>query len=49
MTTTRTSLRPPPERSGLADPATKTRQTLRVLLAIIGALVVASFLVGIRW
>ncbi len=28
---------------------TTTRQTLRVLLAIIGVLVVASFLVGIRW
>ena len=27
----------------------KNRQTLRVLLAIIGALVVASFLVGVRW
>ena len=28
---------------------TSTRQTLWVLLTIIGALVVASFLVGIRW
>ncbi len=28
---------------------TTTRQTLRVLLMIIAALVVASFLVGIRW
>jgi hypothetical protein len=28
---------------------TTNRQTLRVLLAIIGALAVASFLVGIRW
>jgi len=27
----------------------RNRQTLRVLLAIVGALVVASFLVGIRW
>jgi len=49
MTTTRTSLRPPTDRTGLADPATTARQTLRVLLMIIAALVVASFLVGIRW
>ena len=28
---------------------TKNRQTLRVLLAVIGALVLAAFLVGIRW
>jgi hypothetical protein len=28
---------------------TTTHQTLWVLLAIIGVLVVASFLVGIRW
>ncbi|OLD26420.1 MAG: hypothetical protein AUI18_07995 [Candidatus Rokubacteria bacterium 13_1_40CM_2_70_45] len=42
-------LGPPTNRAGLADPATKTRQTLRVLLMIIAALVVASFLVGIRW
>jgi hypothetical protein len=28
---------------------TTPRQTLRVLLTIIGVLVVASFLVGIRW
>ena len=41
-------LGPPTDRAG-ADPGTKNRQTLRVLLAIIGALVVASFLVGIRW
>src|SRR5947207_2767264 len=34
---------------GIADPATTARQTLRVLLMIIAALVVASFLVGIRW
>ena len=27
----------------------RNRQTLRVLLAIVGALVVASFLMGIRW
>ena len=27
----------------------RNRQTLRVLLAIIGALVVGSLLVGIRW
>ncbi len=27
----------------------KNRQTLWVLLAIIGVLVVASFLVGVRW
>ena len=27
----------------------KNRQTLLILLAIIGVLVVASFLVGIRW
>lgn len=27
----------------------RNRQTLRVLLLIIGALVVAAFLVGIRW
>jgi hypothetical protein len=27
----------------------RNRGTLRVLLAIIGVLVVASFLVGIRW
>jgi len=27
----------------------KNRQTLLVLLAVIGALVVASFLVGVRW
>ncbi len=28
---------------------TKNRQTLRVLLAIIGALALAAFFVGIRW
>jgi hypothetical protein len=28
---------------------TRNRQTLRVLLAVIGVLVVAAFLVGIRW
>jgi hypothetical protein len=28
---------------------TRNRQTLRVLLAIIGALMVVAFLVGIRW
>jgi len=27
----------------------RNRQTLRVLLAIVGALVIASLLVGIRW
>ncbi len=27
----------------------RNRQTLRVLLMIIGALVVSAFLVGIRW
>jgi len=27
----------------------RNRQTVRVLLTIIGALVVASFLIGIRW
>jgi hypothetical protein len=27
----------------------RNRQTLRVLLAVVGALVVAAFLVGIRW
>jgi len=27
----------------------RNRQTLRVLLAIVGALVVASLFVGIRW
>ncbi len=29
--------------------AARNRQTLRVLLAVIGTLVVAAFLVGIRW
>jgi hypothetical protein len=28
---------------------TRNRQTLRVLLLIIGGLMVAAFLVGIRW
>lgn len=28
---------------------TRNRQTLLVLLAVIGVLVVAAFLVGIRW
>jgi len=28
---------------------TRNRQTLRVLLAVIGVLVVAALLVGIRW
>lgn len=28
---------------------TRNRQTRRVLLAVIGVLVVAAFLVGIRW
>jgi hypothetical protein len=28
---------------------TRNRQTLRLLLTIISALVVASFLIGIRW
>lgn len=28
---------------------TRNRQTLRVLLAVIGVLVVAAFFVGIRW
>jgi hypothetical protein len=27
----------------------RNRQTLRVILTIIGALIVASFLIGIRW
>lgn len=27
----------------------RNRQTLRLLLAVIGVLVVAAFLVGIRW
>jgi len=27
----------------------RNRQTLRVILTIIGALIVSSFLVGIRW
>jgi hypothetical protein len=27
----------------------RNRQTLRVLLTIIGALVVSAFLIGIRW
>jgi hypothetical protein len=27
----------------------RNRQTLRVILTIIGALVVSSFLIGIRW
>jgi hypothetical protein len=27
----------------------RNRQTLRVLLTIIGALVIAAFLIGIRW
>jgi hypothetical protein len=27
----------------------KNRQTLRILLTIVGALVVSAFLVGIRW
>jgi len=29
--------------------AVRNRQTLKVLLTIVGALVVAAFLVGIRW
>jgi hypothetical protein len=28
---------------------TRNRQTLRIILAIVGALVVSAFLVGIRW
>lgn len=28
---------------------TRNRQTLRIILTIVGALVVSSFLVGIRW
>ena len=28
---------------------TRNRQTLRILLTIVGALIVAAFLVGIRW
>jgi hypothetical protein len=28
---------------------TRNRQTLRILLTIVGALVVSAFLVGIRW
>ena len=27
----------------------RNRQTLRILLAIVGALIVSAFLVGIRW
>jgi hypothetical protein len=27
----------------------RNRQTLRVLLTIIGALIIAAFLIGIRW
>ena len=27
----------------------RNRQTLRILLTIVGALVVAAFLIGIRW
>jgi hypothetical protein len=27
----------------------RNRQTLRIILAIVGALVVSAFLVGIRW
>ena len=29
--------------------AARNRQTLKVLLTIVGALVVAAFLIGIRW
>src|SRR2546427_821426 len=39
---------PPGVRQGMTADV-KNRQTLWVLLAIIGALVVASFLVGVRW
>jgi len=28
---------------------TRHRQTLRLLLTIVGALIVAAFLIGIRW
>jgi hypothetical protein len=28
---------------------TRNRQTVRILLTIVGALVVSAFLVGIRW
>jgi hypothetical protein len=28
---------------------TRNRQTLRIILTIVGALVVSAFLVGIRW
>jgi len=28
---------------------TRNRQTLRLLLTIVGALIVAAFLIGIRW
>jgi hypothetical protein len=28
---------------------TRNRQTLRVLLMIVGALIVSAFLIGIRW
>ena len=28
---------------------TRNRQTLRVILMIVGALIVSAFLVGIRW
>ena len=29
--------------------AARNRQTVRILLTIVGALVVAAFLIGIRW
>src|SRR5262249_53427194 len=39
---------PPGLRQGMNTDA-RNRQTLKVLLTIVGALVVAAFLVGIRW
>ena len=42
------SSRPAGIRQGMTSD-TRNRQTLRVLLTIIGALIVASFLIGIRW
>src|SRR5262249_23448739 len=39
---------PPGLRQGMTS-AARNRQTLKVLLTIVGALVVAAFLIGIRW
>jgi hypothetical protein len=33
----------------MPDPRRRNRIVLRVILSVMGALVVASFLVGIRW